>query len=551
MVFKFHSLLSEISKHHQTILNTKQLHALIAKTHLSADPFFATKIVRFYAVNDDLSSARNLFDETPQRSIFLWNSIIRAYAKAHKFNNALSLCRRMLRSETKPDKFTYACVIRLCYENFDVETIRLVHGKVIVSGLRLDSFCGSALVTGYSKLGLVGEASKVFYGIPEKDLVLWNSFISGCGHSGLWYEGLQLFHWMRQIGKQPDGYTLVGLISVLVDSSLLRVGQAAHAFCLKSGFASNPHVSSSLVSMYSRCKSIDSANAVFNSLPQPDLVSSSALITGCSQSGDYKKAMFFFRKLTMEGKKIDSILVSSILASAAQSANVWAGREIHGYVLRHGLEFNVMVSSTLMDLYFKCGFMVLGIRVFESMPERNVISYNSLISGLGLNGLASEAFKLFHEMLEKGLKPDDSTFSALLSVCCHRGLVDAGREIFRRMKYEFSIQARTEHYVYMVKLLGMAAELDEAYDLVSSLPKPVNSGIWGALLSCCDMHGDFELAEIVAQQLFENQPEKGAYRVSLSNIYAGKGRWDDVQKLRDDITELQVRKVPGVSWIGI
>ncbi|RXI09555.1 hypothetical protein DVH24_008687 [Malus domestica] len=102
------------------------------------------------------------------------------------------------------------------------------------------------------------------------------------------------------------------------------------------------------------------------------------------------------------------------------------------------------------------------------MPEKNIVSYNSLILGLGLHGLASEAFRMFDEILRNGLKPDESTFYALPSACCHAGLVEDGREVFKRMKDEFCIQARTEHYVHMVKLLGMEGRLEEAYYLILS-----------------------------------------------------------------------------------
>ncbi|KAH1056217.1 hypothetical protein J1N35_034282 [Gossypium stocksii] len=547
MAFQIHSLLSELSKHHQTILKTKQLHALISKTHLSLDPFFATKLLRLYAINHDLCSARNLFDKAPQRSVFLWNSIIRAYAQAHHFNHSLSLFKQMLASETKPDNFTYASVTRSCYENFDLERMRIVHTRVILSGLGLDSICGSALVTGYSKLCLVDEASKVFYRIPEKDLVLWNAMVSGYGNRGLLNKGLELFSLMRHMDQQPDGYTLVALTSGLIDSRLLSVGKGIHGFCLKTGFDCTVHVGSALVSLYSRFKCLDWANTVFSSLVQPDLVAWSSLITGYSQCGVYDKVFFYFRKLNMEKRRtVDSILISAVLAATAESANARFGFEIHGYVLRHGFELNVVVCSALIDMYSKCGFVSLGIRVFEIMPERSVISYNSLISGLGLNGLASQAFKMFDEMLVANLKPDDSTFSALLSACCHAGLLDDGWEVLRRMISDFSIQPKTEHYVHMVKLLGMAGEMEEAYNLILCLPNPVDSGILGALLSCCEAHGNSELAEAISLQLLENEPNKSAYRVMLSNIYAVNGRWDDVRRLREYITE---KKLPGLSWI--
>ncbi|KAK4264380.1 hypothetical protein QN277_025566 [Acacia crassicarpa] len=544
----FDSLRSELCKICRSLLRVKKLHALAIRSHLSEDPFYATQIIRQYAANGDVKSAHHVFDKTPTRSVFLWNSLIRAYAQAHRFRNAFDLFNNMLTTNTRPDNFTYSCIIRACSENFDCSSLRLVHGRALVSGLGSDSICGSALVTAYSKLGLVNEASGVFNGIPEPDSVLWNSLISGYGYSGLCDKGVQTFNAMRRGGKKPDGYTIVGLLLSVADSILLRIGHGIHGLSLKHGFDSNSHVVSLLVNMYSRCKCMTSAYKVFESIFQPDLVTWSALIAGYSQTGDYLKALLFFRELNMKGEKADTILISSVLASIAQSANAGPGREIHGYVLRNGLGSDVMVSSALVDMYSKCGFLHSGNRVFELMPKQNVISYNSIISGLGLHGCAFECFRMFNKMLNKGVVPDESTFSALLCACCHADLVQDGGELFRRMKYEFDIEPRPEHYVYMVKLLGSAGELDEAYNLIQSLPEPVDKGILGALLSCCNSCGNSDLAETIAHRLFESNPNDNVYRVMLSNIYASDGRWDDVKKMRDNMTGDQ-RKVPGLSRI--
>lgn len=548
MLTQFQWLHSELSNVSKSLLRAKQLHAWLLKAHLSQDPFYATQIVRLYAFNNDTKSAYHVFDKTSTRSVYLWNSIIRAFAKSRRFGGAVSLFRTMLGDDIRPDNYTYACVIRACSDNFDFGTLRLVHGGAVAAGLGLDPICCSALVSAYSKLGLVHEAYRVFDVIAEPDLVLWNSLISGYGCSGLWDVAIRMFSSMRLVGKKPDGYTLAGLLVGIADSSLLSIGQGLHGLSQKSGLDSDSHVGSLLVSMYSRCECMDSAYRVFCSIFNPDLVTWSALIAGYSQCGEYQKALLFFRKLNMESKKPDSVLISSVLASIAQMANVGPGCEIHGYVLRHGLESDVKVSSALIDMYSKCGFLQLGICVFRIMQERNIISYNSVILGLGLHGCASEAFGMFDEILEKGLVPDEATFSALLCACCHAGLVKDGRQIFRRMIDEFNIKARPQHYVYMVKLLGSAGELQEAYNLTQSLPKPVDKAILGALLSCCNSRGNSDLAETLAQQLFESNPTDNAYRVMLSNIYASDGRWDDVKKLRDKMTGDMI-KMPGVSWI--
>jgi hypothetical protein len=91
--------------------------------------------------------------------------------------------------------------------------------------------------------------------------------------------------------------------------------------------------------------------------------------------------------------------------------------------------------------------------------------------------------------------------------------------------------------------------LEEAYNIILSLPEPVDCGIWGALLSCCDAYENSNLAEIVAQRLLEDNHERNAYRVLLSNIYAADRRWDEVQKLRNDMTG-ELKKILGVSWIA-
>ncbi|XP_031371383.1 putative pentatricopeptide repeat-containing protein At1g64310 [Punica granatum] len=552
MFLRFRLLLSELSKFQQTLLRTKQLHALILKLRLSDDPFYATKIVRFYGMSGDFDYVCKVFDGCHHKSVFLWNSIIRAYARARRFNEAFSMFSGMLRGETRPDSFSYACVIRACCESSDVNRLRLFHGGVIVSGLGMDPTCNSALVMAYSKLGLVEEAGRAFSVISEPDLVMWNSMISGYSCCGLSVCSLKMFVEMQRLGESPDGYTLVGLISGLAGPDSIRTGEGVHGFCLKSSFESNPHVGSCLVNMYARFKCMDSAQKVFAGLINLDLVSWSALITGYCQCGEYEKASYFFRKMmgTIKGRKVDPILIASVLAAAAQSANIGMGIELHGSVLRCGLESDVMISSALIDMYAKCGLLGSARRIFENMPKKNAVSYNTIIQGLGLYGLASESFRMFDEMLNAGLEPDSCTFSALLCACCHSGLLNDGRELFTRMEDEFHVRPKVEHYVYLVKLLGMAGEFEEAYQLIDSSPGPVDPGIWGALLSCCEVQGNSEMAEVAARKLFETGAEKGAYRVMLSKVYARDGRWSNVNELRDEMTDAGLRKMPGLSWIG-
>ncbi|CAL9228398.1 unnamed protein product [Arabidopsis halleri] len=156
------------------IYDTQKLHSFVTKSKLSRDPYFATQLVRFYALNDDLLSARKLFD------VFLE----RTYAKTHQFSTSLSLFSQMLSSDTRPDNFTYACLARGFSESFDTEGLRRIHGIAVVFGLGFDQICGSAIVKAYSNAGLIVEASKLFCSIPDPDFALWNVMILGYGCCG-------------------------------------------------------------------------------------------------------------------------------------------------------------------------------------------------------------------------------------------------------------------------------------------------------------------------------------------------------------------------------
>ncbi|KAF3437499.1 hypothetical protein FNV43_RR20252 [Rhamnella rubrinervis] len=186
----------------------------------------------------------------------------------------------MLRTEIKPDNFTYSFMTRAYSEGLDLDGLKVAHG-VIVSGLGLDSICSSALVTAYSKLALIDEANKVFHGMPEPDGTL--EFCDFC----LW-----------------------------------------ELWTLSPALESWPKI------------------AWFCGLIQPDLVTWSALITGYSQSGDTEKAFFLFKELNWDGKKANSVLIATVLAAAAQVANVGSGKEFMRIVF--DMDMNYMSRFALL-----------------------------------------------------------------------------------------------------------------------------------------------------------------------------------------------------------
>ncbi|KAK1300592.1 putative pentatricopeptide repeat-containing protein [Acorus calamus] len=453
----------------------------------------------------------------------------------------------MRASDAEPDNFTFACALRTSSDKADRATAKALHCAVVASGFGGDHVVNSALVSAYSKLGFAGDARRVFDALSEPDLVLWNSVMSGIG---FWREGLELLKKMRYSGENPDGYTVVALLSWFGDPGLLGIGRAIHGFCSKSGLNGSDHVSSALVSMYSRCGCLNSAYQVFVSSSRPDLVTWSALITGFSRSGLHKEAMALFEEMNVASLRTpDPVLIASVLSSCAQLASIRQGREVHGYAFRWCIDEEVSVSSALISMYSKCGLPELALDVFKSTCERNVITHNSLIYGLGSNGFGIKAINAFHDMLIEGFRPDEATFSALLCACCHSRLIKEGQAFFTMMGRDFDINPQRDHYVYMVRLLGTVGELEAAYELIQTMPIAPDSGVWGALLWGCSFNGNSEMGEIAARNLIEIEPEKPAYRVMLSNMYATDHAWPNAEIVRERNIVVSLKKKPGLSWI--
>lgn len=154
-------------------------------------------------------------------------------------------------------------------------------------------------------------------------------------------------------------------------------------------------------------------------------------------------------------------------------------------------------------------------------------------------------------MQRENIKPDVVTFLGVLSACNHGGLIEEGRRYFKQMSEQFELQPTEKHYACMVDLFGRAGCLQEAHNLINSMPMTPTSVVWGALLAACRVHCNVQLAEVAAAELFKIEPDNSGNYILLSNIYATAGQWRDVAFVRPMIREHRVRKNRGSSWIKL
>ncbi|XP_058105366.1 pentatricopeptide repeat-containing protein At1g11290, chloroplastic-like isoform X2 [Magnolia sinica] len=427
----------------------------------NAPPFLSAHLIRTYDCCGSIKHARQVFDEIPRPDIYSWNAIIRAYSKRGLFQDALGLFRRLLRSNVLPDDFTFPCVLKACGDAKDLLEGKTSHVFVFKMGFRRMVFVDNALVSMYARCGCIEDARKVFDRIGRRDVVSWNSMISGLGENGLWQEALVVFSEMERSGEGvlPDCFTFASVFKACGELGDLERGVLIHELVGKLGFGSDVLVNNAVVGFYAKCCRMDLALQVFEKMPAKDVFSWTSMIAGYQERGDDNEALRFFKEMWVHSLKPNQVTFTSVLPACAQLSDIYMGRAIHSLLIICGYDVDEFASCALIDMYCKCGDLEDANRLFKEMPEKAIVSWNSMISGLGMNGHGKKVVSLFKEMEKSVTKPDHVTFVALLSACGHSGMINEGLHYFDCMINRYGIPAKTEHYACMVDLLGRAGSI--------------------------------------------------------------------------------------------
>ncbi|KAM7481371.1 hypothetical protein LguiB_005954 [Lonicera macranthoides] len=202
-------------------------------------------------------------------------------------------------------------------------------------------------------------------------------------------------------------------------------------------------------------------------------------------------------------------------------------------------------------MYSKCGDLEESVKVFDRMPQRNSISWNSIIAACARHGNGSKVLELYEQMKSKGVEPTDVTFISLLHVCSHVGLVDKGMEFLESMETVYGLSPRMEHYACIVDMLGRAGRLNEAKSFIKKLPVKPGILVWQALLGACSIYGNTEMGKYAANELYLASPDSPSPYILMANIYSSKGKWKERAKTIKRMKELGVAKETGISWIEV
>ena len=263
---------------------------------------------------------------------------------------------------------------------------------------------------------------------------------------------------------------------------------------LKRGLEQDSYSASHLIRGFAASSSLDDAYHVFSILPIPNIFAWSAIIDAHTKHGLPHKALSLFTHLhayTDIRPDAHLFVVAIKACSALLAKGLHKARSIHSQVVEYGYAGNTYIGSALIDMYVKCGHMVDAQHIFDFMPIKDCVTWNTLLVGYS-NGSSEQVFGIFERMKKEGISPDDVSFLTILSVCCHLGLVDDGKKYYEEMRSKYGIDPTIKHKACIVELLCNVGQLDVAAEMAQ---EESNIVAWTSVLDACRAWGNLELGK--------------------------------------------------------
>jgi pentatricopeptide repeat protein len=519
----------------------------VLKSGLDSVVNLGNALVDMYAKFGDLESSMRVFNGMQEKNEVSWNSALGCFAHAGFHEDVLEMFRVMSEHEVTPGSVTLSSLLPALVDLGCFHLGKEVHGYSIRRAMESDIFIANSLMDMYAKFGCLEKASAIFENIEGRNVVSWNAMIANLAQNGAETEAFRLVIEMQKNGECPNSFTLVNLLPACSRVASVKMGKQIHAWSIRRSLMSDLFVSNALIDVYAKCGQLGLAQDIFDRSEKDD-VSYNTLIVGYSQSQCCFESLHLFQQMRSAGIEYDAVSFMGCLSACANLSAFKQGKEIHGVLVRRSLNAHPFLANSLLDLYTKGGMLDTASKIFNRITRKDVASWNTMILGYGMHGQIDVAFELFDLMKDDDVDYDHVSYIAVLSACSHGGLVDRGKKYFSQMIAQ-NIMPQQMHYACMVDLLGRAGQLSESVEIITNMPFPANSDVWGALLGSCRIHGDIELARLAAEHLFELKPEHSGYYTLLRNMYSESGMWNEANEIKTLMKSRKVQKNPAYSWV--
>lgn len=362
-----------------------------------------------YAELDSIDQARQVFDETRNKTIYVWNALFRALSLAGCGEEVLTLYQEMNRMVVQSDRFTYTYVLKACVASNCLISLfkqgKEIHASILRRGYGARVHIMTTLIDMYARFGCVRYASFVFNEMAVKNVVSWSAMIACYARNGMAFEALEVFREMimETHDLNPNSVTMVSVLQACAALAALEPGKLIHAYMLRRGLDSILPVISALVTMYARCGKLGLGQRVFDLMEKRDVVSWNSLISSYGVHGFGKEAIKIFKEMICHGIQPSPITFVSVLGACSHSGLVEDGKMLFESMRKeHMISPSVEHYACMVDLLGRANKLEEAAKIIENMRiEPGPKVWGSLLGSSRIHcnvGLAERASKRLFEL---------------------------------------------------------------------------------------------------------------------------------------------------------
>ncbi|KAL1338625.1 hypothetical protein AAHE18_10G225100 [Arachis hypogaea] len=506
----------------------EQIHARTITHGYETSPWICNPLIDLYFKNNFVNSARKVFDDIQKKDSVSWVAMISGLSQCGYEQEAIHLFCQMHTSGFCLTPYIFSSVLSACTKIGFFDFGEQLHSLALKQGFSKEIYVCNALVMLYSRLGNLISAEQIFNTMLERDGVSYNSLISGLAQQGYGDRALKLFKKMHLDSLKPDCVTVASLLSACALVRDILKGRQLHSYVIKAGMSSDIILEGSLLDLYVKCSDIETAHDFFLTTESENVVLWNMMLVAYGQLDNLTDSAQIFTQMQMEGIVPNQFTYPSILRTCTSLGALDLGEQIHTQVLKTGFQFNVYVSSVLIDMYAKHRELVTALKILRRIKEKDVVSWTAMIAGYAQHGMFTEALNLFEEMQDQGIQSDNIGFASAISACAGIQALDQGRQIHAQScvsGYSDDLSIGNA----LVSLYARCGKVREAYIAFDKIFAKDNIS-WNSLVSGFSRSGYFEEALKLFAQMNKAGQEINAFTfgsavsaaANVTNVKLGK-----------------------------
>ncbi|MCO5593865.1 hypothetical protein L7F22_047883 [Adiantum nelumboides] len=393
----------------------KLIHLYVIKLGFNFDVKIGNALINMYDKCGALGSACVIFEAMPSRNVITWTAMISAHCHHAHFKECFDLFKLMKQHGIQPNVVTFVSILSACVDKSTFREGILIHASVVEDGYLSAVVVMNALIHMYGKCGFLQDACLLFQSMCNFDVDSWNSIMCVCIQHKEYGRALQLFKEMQESNYKANEISYLAALGACTTPSVIDEGLAIHVSTIESGFVNKIATRSALITMYSKCGTLEMVQILFDSARCCDLVLWTAVITGYAQHGCGKMALNLFAQMEQDGWKPNSVTFICLLSACSHAGLVEKGcLFFNTMVVDYKLTPGVDHFSCIIDLLGKAGRIVeAASMIFKLFAHSSSTVWRTFLAACRLHGDFNQAKWAAKRLLDA--KPDDAAIYALLS----------------------------------------------------------------------------------------------------------------------------------------